>query len=202
MPVRVLVVDDHPVVRAGIVGYLAFEPDLEVVGEACDGEAAVHACREVSPDVVVMDVRMPVLDGVAATREVVALGAKVLVVTSFDAQADVDAALGAGAGGYVLKNADRQELVAAVRAVASGEAPGYVARPRTDVQAQATLSPRESEVLALVARGYTNAEIGRELYIVEATVKTHLMRAFAKLGVDDRTRAVVVALDRGMLRLT
>ncbi len=200
MKLRVLVADDHPVVRSGIVAMLSREPDLVVVGEACDGEEAVRLSQDLSPDVVVMDLRMPNRDGASATEAVVSGGAQVLVLTSYDLGADIEAALGAGAVGCLTKDADRSEIVEAVRATARGERSlsGTGGPSREDYP---RLSPRECEVLDGVARGLSNQEIGRELFIVEATVKTHLLHAFAKLGVGDRTRAVLVAIERGMLRV-
>jgi DNA-binding NarL/FixJ family response regulator len=204
--IRVLVVDDHPVVRSGLIGMLDAEADLGVVGEAGDGEEAILRVAALEPDVVLMDLRMPRLDGVGATSRIVAEhpGSRVLVLTTYDTDADIVRAVAAGATGYLLKDTPRRQLVDAVRAAARGEtvlappvAARLVSRMRTPV-AEA-LTPREVEVLRAVARGLSNAEIGRELFIGEATVKTHLLRAFAKLGVDDRTRAVTVAMERGIL---
>ncbi len=204
--IRVLVVDDHPVVRAGLVGMLAAEDDVEVVGEAGDGDEALARVAVLSPDVVLMDLRMPRTDGAAATARIVAThpSSKVLVLTTYDTDGDIVRAVEAGATGYLLKDTPRAQLVEAVRSAARGEtvlAPSVAARLFTRLRTPPAeaLTPREVEVLAGVARGLTNAEIGRELYIGEATVKTHLLRAFAKLGVDDRTRAVTVAMERGLL---
>jgi DNA-binding NarL/FixJ family response regulator len=201
--VRVLVADDHPVVRSGIIGMLAGEPDLDVVGEAPDGETAVALAAELAPDVVLMDLRMPVLDGVGATARIVGTGPAVVVLTTYDTDADILRAVEAGATGYLLKDTPRDQLVAGVRAAARGEtvlAPGVATRLVSTVRtAGDRLTGREAEVLALVARGLSNAAIGRELFIAEATVKTHLLRAFTKLGVDDRTAAVTVARERGWL---
>jgi DNA-binding NarL/FixJ family response regulator len=201
--VRVLVADDHPVVRSGIIGMLAGEADLEVVGEAPDGAAAVALAADLAPDVVLMDLRMPVLDGVGATARIVGTGPSVVVLTTYDTDADILRAVEAGATGYLLKDTPREQLVAGVRAAARGEtvlAPGVATRLVTTVRtAGERPTAREAEVLALVARGLSNAAIGRELFIAEATVKTHLLRAFAKLGVDDRTAAVTVARERGWL---
>ena len=204
--VRVLVVDDHPVVRGGLVGWLAAQPDLEVVGEAGDGLEALAAVAEHAPDVVLMDLRMPRMDGVAATERITAAhpGVRVLVLTTYDTDADIVRAVEAGAAGYLLKDTPLPQLAEAVRAAARGEtvlAPPVAARLMSRMRAPAVDAPtaRELEVLAGVARGLTNAEIGRELFIGEATVKTHLLRVFAKLGVDDRTRAVMVAVERGLL---
>ena len=206
MSIRLLVVDDHPVVRAGIVGLLAGEPDLEVVGEAADGAQACDLAAALRPDVVLMDLRMPVMDGTTATERILAATptVRVVVLTTYETDADILRAVEAGATGYLLKDAPRDDLVAAVRAVAGGEtvlAPSVARRLVAGVRnAAERLTARELEVLAAVARGGSNAQIGVELFISEATVKTHLLRIFAKLGVDDRTRAVTVALERGILR--
>lgn len=206
MSIRVLVADDHPVVRSGIVGMLALEPDLEIVAEAGDGSEAVALARSLRPDVVLMDLRMPRLDGASATEQIVAApeAPRVLVLTTYDTDADIVRAVEAGATGYLLKDAPREDLVAAVRAAARGEtvlAPAVAARlvRRTRRPPEVAPTRRELEVLAGVARGLSNAEIGRALFIGESTVKTHLLRLFGKLGVDDRTRAVTVALERGLL---
>jgi DNA-binding NarL/FixJ family response regulator len=204
--IRVLVVDDHPVVRSGLAGMLDVEDDLTVVGEAGDGEEAIVRVAALAPDVVLMDLRMPRLDGVGATSRIVAEhpGSRVLVLTTYDTDADIVRAVAAGATGYLLKDTPRRQLVDAVRAAARGEtvlAPPVAARLVSRLRAPAAeaLTPREVEVLRAVSRGLSNAEIGRELHIGEATVKTHLLRAFVKLGVDDRTRAVTVAMERGIL---
>ncbi|MBD7950479.1 MULTISPECIES: response regulator [Oerskovia] len=207
--VRVLVVDDHPVVRSGLVGMLMAEPDLVVVGEAGDGREGVTLAHELGPDVVLMDLRMPVLDGVGATTEILASSAagarrpRVVVLTTYETDTDILRAVEAGATGYLLKDTPRETLVAGIRAAARGEtvlAPTVATRLVTTVRgAGERLTAREAQVLALVARGLSNPAIGRELFISEATVKTHLLRAFAKLGVDDRTRAVTVAIERGIL---
>jgi DNA-binding NarL/FixJ family response regulator len=204
--IRVLVVDDHPVVRSGLIGMLAVEDDLDVVGEAGDGEEALVLVAALRPDVVLMDLRMPRLDGVGATERIVAdrPTVRVLVLTTYSTDTDIVRAVAAGATGYLLKDTPRALLVDAVRSAARGEtvlAPPVAAKLVSRLRAPTSeaLTPREVQVLAAVARGLSNGEIGRELFIGEATVKTHLLRVFAKLGVDDRTRAVTVAMERGIL---
>jgi DNA-binding NarL/FixJ family response regulator len=202
--IKVLLVDDHPVVREGLRGMLASESDLEVVAEASGAAEAVAAVRKHEPDVVLMDLRMPGADGVEATARVLAQrpATRVVVLTTYETDSDILRAVEAGAAGYLLKDTSRQELAQAIRAAARGEtvlAPSVAAKLVSRMRAPVDLSPREIEVLRLVARGHTNAEIGRELFISEATVKTHLLRAFGKLGVSDRTAAVTSALRRGIL---
>jgi len=203
--VRVLVVDDHPVVRAGLVGLLDGEGEIAVVGQAEDGAQAVSLARDLEPDVVLMDLRMPGLDGAAATAQILAERptTRVVVLTTFETDADILRAVEAGATGYLLKDTPHAELLAAVRAAARGEtvlAPPVAQRLLSELRdGGERLTPREVEVLGAVARGLSNAQVGAELFISEATVKTHLLRIFAKLGVDDRTRAVTVALERGIL---
>jgi len=204
--IRVLVADDHPVVRSGLIGMLAVEEDLDVVGEAGDGEEAVARVAALRPDVVLMDLRMPRLDGAGATARIRAEHprTRVLVLTTYDTDGDIVRAVEAGAAGYLLKDTPRAHLVEAVRAAARGEtvlAPAVAAKLVSRMRAPVAepLTPREVEVLRCVARGLSNAQIGRELFIGEATVKTHLLRVFAKLGVGDRTRAVTVAMELGVL---
>jgi DNA-binding NarL/FixJ family response regulator len=207
-PIRLLLADDHPVVRAGLSGMLAAEADLEIVGEAADGAQACTLARALRPDVVLMDLRMPGMDGVTATAAITAElpQVRVLILTTYDTDADIVRAVEAGASGYLLKDTPRLELAAAVRAAARGEtvlaptaAATLVTRVRTPAAQSAALTARETQVLALVAEGRTNADIGRELFIGESTVKTHLIRIFTKLGVDDRTAAVTAAMRRGLL---
>lgn len=205
--IRVVVVDDHPVVRDGLAGMLAGQPDIEVVAQAANGREALLQVERHDPDVVLMDLRMPVMDGVATITELRAQGrrAAVLVLTTYDRDEDIVPAVEAGATGYLLKDTPREDLFRAVRAASRGEptltpsvAARLMRRMRTPQQA---LSPREVAVLELAARGRTNREIGRELHVSETTVKTHLLRAYDKLGVNDRTAAVVTALEQGLLHL-
>ncbi|TFH53426.1 response regulator transcription factor [Actinomyces viscosus] len=218
--VRLLVVDDHPVVRSGIVGMLTGETDLQVVGQAADGAEAIALTAELAPDVVLMDLRMPGLDGVEATRRISARPAapRVVVLTTYDTDGDILRAVEAGAIGYLLKDSPREDIIAAVLSaavgrsvlspaittrlvgVARGAAPGAPGSSRR-AEAPVTLSPRERQVLQAASRGLSNSQIGAELYITEATVKTHLLRAYSKLGVDSRTAAVTEALRRGLLDL-
>ncbi len=205
-PIRLLIVDDHPVVRDGLRGMLAGDPDLEVVGEASDGAEALTAVDSLKPDVILMDLRMPGLGGAAAIRALADRGssARVLVLTTYDSDTDVVPALEAGATGYLLKDAPREQLVAAIRAAARGEAvlaPSVATRLVSQLRepAQDTLSDRELEVLTLIAQGETNRGAAAKLFISEATVKTHLLHIYEKLGVNDRAAAVAVAYERGLL---
>ena len=205
-PITLLIVDDHPVVRDGLTGMFAADPGFEVIGEAGDGAEAVRQARALRPDVILMDLRMPGTDGVAAITELaqLALPSRVLVLTTYDTDAYVLPAVAAGATGYLLKDAPRHELLRAVRAAAAGEAvlsPTVAARLMNQVRTPDAdgLSKRELDVLRLVAAGTTNREAGAKLFISEATVKTHLLNIYAKLGVSDRAAAVATAYDRGLL---
>jgi DNA-binding NarL/FixJ family response regulator len=207
-PLRIVVVDDHPVVRDGLRGMLDGQDDLTVVGEAADGLEAVAVVARERPDVVLMDLRMPRMDGVSATAEIHTAQpeVRVLVLTTYDEDHDIVRAIEAGARGALLKDAPREELFRAVRSSARGEmvlAPAVTARlfGRLRVPQQHSPTERELQVLTLVAQGLTNRAIGRRLSVSEATVKTHLVHVFAKLGVADRTAAVTAALDRGLIRL-
>lgn len=205
-PVRVLVVDDHPVVRDGIRGMLAGASGIEVVGEAGGGAEAVEQAESLAPDVVLMDLRMPGVDGVAAIREIVRRGlpSRVLVLTTYDTDREVLSAIEAGATGYLLKDAPRDELVRAVEATARGQAflsatVGALLMERVRSPEPETLTERELEVLRLVASGATNRDIAERMFVSEATVKTHLLHVYEKLGVNDRAAAVAAAYDRGLL---
>lgn len=209
MTVRVVIADDHPVVRDGLRALLDAESDIEVVGEAADGDDAVLLADRERPDLVLVDLRMPRTDGVAATARIRERhpATHVLVLTTYDTDADILRAVEAGATGYLLKDAAREDLLRAVRGAARGEtvlAPQVASRLVGRVRAGGVepLSAREIEVLELVAAGSTNRAIADALYISEATVKTHLLHVFRKLGVDDRTAAVTVAVERGIIRLT
>ncbi|MET8147729.1 response regulator [Actinoplanes sp. NPDC049668] len=204
--IRLILVDDHPVVRHGLRGMLEAEPDLGVVGEAASGPDGAALAAELRPDIVLMDLRMPGGDGVEATARILATvpGVRVLVLTTYESDRDILRAIEAGAGGYLLKDASPGELAAAVRAAARGEtvlAPSVASTLVRQVRGPAppALSAREAQVLGLVAQGLTNADIGRALFITEATVKTHLLRAFAKLEVADRTAAVTRAMSLGLI---
>ena len=212
--IRLLIVDDHPVVRDGLRGILEGSPDFEVVGEAANGAEAVTRARALRPDVVLMDLRMPDVDGVTAIKRLAELGvaARVLVLTTYDTDADVVPAIEAGATGYLLKDAPRGDLLRAVRAAAHGEAvlsPSVATRLLGQVRGQVRgqgrapgpepLSARELDVLALIARGSSNRDAAVRLFISEATVKTHLLHIYAKLGVNDRAAAVAAGFERGLL---
>ncbi|WP_431927503.1 response regulator [Nonomuraea jabiensis] len=197
----VMIVDDHPVVREGLRGMLLAEPDLEVVGEAGSGDEAVAVVPRLRPDVILMDLRMPGGDGVSAIERL-GPGHRVIVLTTYEDDGEILRAVSAGAAGYLLKDVSRADLASAVRAAAGGRtvlSPSVAARLAGRRPAAPVLSEREREVLELVARGLTNGEIGRRLFIGEATVKTYLLRVFGKLGVSDRTSAVLAALDLGLV---
>jgi DNA-binding NarL/FixJ family response regulator len=206
--IRILIADDHPVVREGLAGMLAGQSDFEVVGLATDGNKAVELHNEHSPDVTLMDLQMPGLDGVGAIEVIKARvsSAHILVLTTYDTDADILRAIEAGATGYLLKDTPREELFRAIRATAAGEsvlAATVTARLMTRMRAPAeeNLSPREIEVLELVAKGNSNKEVGKALHISTATVKTHLIHIYNKLGVDDRTAAVTTAIEKKIITL-
>jgi DNA-binding NarL/FixJ family response regulator len=206
-PIRLLIADDHPVVRDGLSGMFSGDDGFEVIGEAANGAQAVTLACALEPDVILMDLRMPEMDGVAAIAELARrkVTARVLVLTTYDTDSDVVRAVEAGATGYLLKDSPREDLLRAVRAAARGEAalsPSVATRLLGQVRApaQEPLSQREFEVLELVARGATNREAAAKLFISEATVKTHLLHIYAKLGVSDRAAAVAEGFQRGLLR--
>jgi DNA-binding NarL/FixJ family response regulator len=219
-PLRVVIVDDQQLVRAGFAMILGAQPDIEIVGEAGDGVEAIRVVRAARPDVVLMDVRMPELDGLAATRELLSAGPagrhmpKILILTTFDVDDYVYEALAAGASGFVLKDTPPEQLVAAVRSVAAGDsllAPTVTRRliehfvSSRAMRGQAPdgldeLTPRELEVFKLIARGLSNNEIAGNLVVSEATVKTHVARVLLKLGLRDRVQVVVVAYESGIVR--
>ena len=205
-PTRILIVDDHPVVRDGLRGMFQGDPDFAVVGEAADGAEAVRLAGELDPDVILMDLHMPGVDGATAIQRLVEGGSRapVLVLTTYDTDADVVPALEAGATGYLLKDAPRAELVRAVRAAQKGEsvlAPSVATRLVSQLRTRSgdALSDRELEVLTLIAQGETNRGAAARLFISEATVKTHLLHIYEKLGVGDRAAAVAEAYERGLL---
>ncbi|GHJ45299.1 DNA-binding response regulator [Catellatospora sp. TT07R-123] len=205
--ITVLVVDDHPIVRAGLRATLAADPGLSVVGEAGGGEEAIRLAGELQPQVVLMDLQLGAgIDGAQATARLRGLDRppRVLILTTYDSDADILRAIEAGAIGYLLKDADPDDLRAAVRAAAAGEtvlAPSVATRLVSRVRSPGTsLTPREAEVLQLVAAGHSNSAIARRLFITEATVKSHLVQVFAKLGVDNRTAATAEARRRGIIR--
>jgi DNA-binding NarL/FixJ family response regulator len=206
--IRVLIADDHPIVRAGLLDVLSSRPDFEVVGEATTGTEAVALASRLHPDVVLMDLRMPEMDGVTAIAKIKAEhpDVNILVVTTYDSDADILPAIEKGATGYLLKDTPRKELFEAIHAAAEGKlllAPNVAARlmERMRGPAEEALSSRELDVLKLVAKGASNKEIASQLYISEATVKSHLIHIYGKLNVADRTAAVTLALERGILRL-
>lgn len=204
--IRVLVADDHPIVRGGIVALLQAAPDVEVVGQASTGTEAVSLALEHEPDIVLMDLRMPGLDGDEATGQIVSRRpqVKVIILTTYESDDSILSAIEAGSSGYLLKAAPEEEILAGIRSVARGEvalAPSIAALlvKRMSAPPTPTLSPRETEVLALVAQGLSNPAIAARLFVGEATVKTHLLHVFEKLEVRDRTRAVTRAMELGLL---
>lgn len=203
--IRILVADDHTVVREGLVAILEQEEDLTVVGEASDGKEAVERFRAVGPDVTLMDLRMPQMDGVAAITEIreASPQARIIVLTTYDGDEDIYRGLHAGAQGYLLKDADRGALLEAIRSVHAGRThiSPEVAMKLASRVSRRDLTPREQEVLELMAAGKSNHEIAAALFIGEATVKTHVNSILAKLDVNDRTQAVTTALRRGLVRL-
>jgi DNA-binding NarL/FixJ family response regulator len=206
--IRVLLADDHPVVRDGLAAMLSTQPDFTVVGEAATGAEALRQTASLAPDVVLMDLQMPGMDGTAATAAIRAAHpeVRVLVLTTYDTDADITAAVDAGAVGYLLKDTGRHELCEAVRTAARGGAalsPTVAAKVLAHMRGDrvAGLSGRELEVLSAVARGQSNKQIARALRLSEATVKTHLLHIYAKLDVRDRTAAVTAALGRGIIRM-
>ena len=212
MIIRVLLVDDHALARTGFRMVLDAEPDIEVVGEAANGTQAIHSAGRLHPDVVLMDVRMPELDGIAATREVANDSTKVLILTTFDLDDYVYDSLAAGASGFLLKDAGPEQLTEAIRVVAAGDAllaPSVTRRLIDDVVGAGRrrlarppeldeLTPRELEVLRLVAAGLSNAEIAERLVVEETTIKTHVSRLLAKLGLRDRVQALILAYEIGL----
>jgi DNA-binding NarL/FixJ family response regulator len=213
-PIRVIVADDHPIVRSGIAALLSLADDIDVVAEAANGADAVALAQEHRPDIVLMDLRMPVLDGpefdgAAATARIIETvpGTRVLILTTYETDDHILGAIEAGASGYLLKAAPQEEILAGVRSVVGGQtvlapaiAAKLVARMRSDaLPARPKLSARELDALRLVAAGNSNASVAARLFISEATVKTHLLHVFEKLGVSDRTRAVTLALELGLL---
>jgi DNA-binding NarL/FixJ family response regulator len=217
-PIRVLIADDQPMVRAGLRMILELEPDIDIVGEAADGNEAVAVAAATGPDVILMDVRMPNLDGLEATRRIVGSredGPRVLILTTFDLDVYVYEALASGASGFVLKDIEPEKLVDAIRVIANGEAllsptvtkkliEEFVRRPpdvvRPSPQELEQLTAREAEIMALVARGLSNAEIAAQAFVSEPTVKTHVARILMKLGLRDRVQVVVYAYEHGLAK--
>ena len=207
--IKILMADDHPVVRAGIRGMLETQADFEVLAEAENGREAIEQVARLKPDVVLMDLRMPEVDGVEAISKIKEKfpAINILVLTTYDTDADIVRAVEAGATGYLLKDAPRDELFRAVRATARGEtvlAPVVAARLMHKVRngGETALSAREIDVLLLVARGASNQDVAEKLHVSTATVKSHLLQIYQKLGVSDRTAAVTTALERGVIRLS
>lgn len=203
--IRVMCADDHPLVRKGIASILANEPDMQLVGEAGNGREAVEKFRELRPDVVLMDLRMPEMDGIEATRQIrkESPDARIIALTSYDGDQDIYRAIEAGVRGYILKEMVHTKVTQAIRTVYSGKRlmPPEVAERLSEYFPQVALTPREVEVLSLVARGMANKEIAHKLGTASGTVKMHVQNILAKLGAADRTHAVTIALERGILHL-
>jgi DNA-binding NarL/FixJ family response regulator len=204
-PIRILAADDHPLIRAGLVNFLATEPELHVVAEAANGEEALEKYRELRPDIVLMDLRMPVMDGVTATRAILDEfpDAKVIVLTTYAGDEDIHRALDAGAKGYLVKDMVVADVLNVVRAVHGGRRaiPPAVAAKLAEHTPRIPLTSRETEVLSLVANGLSNAEVAERIGRTEGTVKVHLKNILQKLGASDRTEAVTTALRRGFIQL-
>jgi DNA-binding NarL/FixJ family response regulator len=203
--IRVVCADDHPIVRDGLSGLLQLQPDMELIGEAGSGQEAIEIYRRLQPDVLVLDLRLRDITGFAVLQEILSSfpEARVLVLTSLEGDADIERALALGAKGYVIKGSGREELIRAIRTVHRGKRhiPAEVAQKLAEHLTSEKLSTRELEVLSLIARGHSNKEIGSDLGIAEDTVKMHVKNVLAKLGVNDRTEAVTIALQRGILHL-
>ncbi|MBC8087336.1 MAG: response regulator transcription factor [Phycisphaerae bacterium] len=203
-PVTILSVDDHPLIRAGLAALIGTETDLIVVAEAADGEEAVERFREVRPDIVLMDLVMPVMDGLDAAKAILAEfpDAKIIMLTTYDGDQDIYRALAAGAKGFLLKNMLRKEILNVIRAVTFGgrSIPAPIAARLAEYTPRITITPRETEVLKLLAKGFSNPEIGGILGRTEGTIKVHVKNILQKLEASDRTEAVVIAMQRGFIR--
>jgi DNA-binding NarL/FixJ family response regulator len=204
-PIRILTVDDHPLIRAGLAAFLKTESDIEVIAEAGNGEEGIERYRELRPDIVLMDLSMPLMDGLAATRAILDEfpDARIIVLTTYGGDEDIHRALEAGARGYLVKDMLVDEVMDVVRAVHQGRRgiPHAVAAKLAEHTPRIPLTPRETEVLSLVAKGLSNGEVAGRIGRTEGTVKVHLKNILQKLGVDDRTEAVTTALRRGFIRL-
>ena len=203
--ITLLTADDHPMIRAGLAAVLDAEPDMRVLAEAANGEEALEKYREFQPDVALMDLRMPLMDGLAALQAILSEfpGARIIVLTTYDGDEDIHRALSAGAKGYLLKDTLRTELISAVRSVHGGKRgiPPVIAARLAEFTPRVALTPRELEVLRLVTRGMTNADVATAIGRTEGTVKVHLKNILQKLDAPDRTAAVTIALQRGFIRL-
>ena len=203
--IRIMAVDDHPLIRSGLRAVIASEPDMDVVGEAANGEEAIEAYREYRPDVVLMDLRMPVMDGLSATVAIIREfpDAKIVALTTYEGDADIHRALSAGARGYLLKDMMRSQLLQVIRTVQSGQRaiPAAIAARLAEYTPRIELTPRELEVLQLMAKGFSNPEIASTLGRTESTMKVHVSNILQKLQTTDRTEAVTVAIQRGILHL-